>query len=382
MFNAVIVGAGLAGSVMAERMASQLGWKVLLIEKRSHVGGNCYDERNEEGILVHRYGPHLFHTNNAEVVQYLQRFTEFFPYQHRVLANIGGKNVPIPFNLNTVHELFPKDHAEEMSNLLLKHYKYGSKVSILTLKKHIEPTLKELASFIYENLFLNYTIKQWGVAPEEIDEEVTARVPINISRDDRYFADRYQYVPQKGYTTLVSSILKHPNIKLLLNTNAKEILTLKDNKFTLCSVPFDGIVVYTGMIDELFDYRFGKLPYRSVKMQFETLDTPLYQNAATINYPNEYDFTRITEFKHIHPTHSNKTTILKEYPESYEDSVNEPYYPIFTKENKILYTKYKNIANSITNLIVLGRLGNYRYFNMDDIVAKALEVFENELSYT
>ena len=380
MFDVVIIGAGFAGAVIAERLASQQNKKVLLVDKRQHVGGNCYDYKDDNGIIVHKYGPHLFHSNLRHVWDYLSQFTEWDIYQHKVLACIDGKPVPIPFNLNTLYEVFPDSMARRMEEKLLDEYEYNSKVPILKLKQSTEKDLQFLADFVYEKIFLHYTMKQWGMKPEEIDGAVTARVPIFIGRDNRYFNDEYQGVPKKGYTDIFNNMLNHPNIKLMLNTSAKEILELTDDKIKLMGMPFDGKVIYTGLLDDLFDYKFGELPYRSVDMRFESISKKDYQDAATVNYPNNYEFTRITEFKKVHYADVPNTTILKEYPQPYKRGENTPYYPIFTEKNQEMYAKYAEEAKKYNQLILVGRLAEYRYYDIDDMVERALQIYENEFT--
>ncbi len=378
MFDYIIVGAGFAGSVLAERIANVLNKKVLIIEKRNHIAGNCYDERIEN-ILLHKYGPHLFHTDFKKVWNYLSNFTEWDIYNHRVLAFIDGKKVPIPFNFNTLYEVFPNELAKKIEKKLLENYEYNSKVPILELKKSEDKDLQFLSDYVYEKIFVNYTAKQWNKKPEEIDSEVTARVPIFIGKDDRYFNDKYQAVPKEGYTKLFQNMLNHPNIKIMLNTDFKEVIKIESKKISFLNQEFKGKLVFTGMIDELFDYKFGELPYRSVRMKFETIEKEYYQEVATVNYPNNYNFTRITEFKHIHPIKSNKTVILKEYPQQYIKNKNTPYYPIFTKENQEKYNKYLEYSKQFKNIILVGRLAEYKYYDMDDIVKRALEVFEKRV---
>lgn len=380
MFDVVIIGAGFAGAVLAERLASQQNKKVLLVDKRQHVGGNCYDYKDDNGIIIHKYGPHLFHSNLRHVWDYLSQFTEWDIYQHKVLACIDGKPVPIPFNLNTLYEVFPDSMARRMEEKLLDEYEYNSKVPILKLKQSTDKDLQFLADFVYEKIFLHYTMKQWGMKPEEIDGAVTARVPIFIGRDNRYFNDEYQGVPKKGYTDIFNNMLNHPNIKLMLNTSAKEILELTDGKIKLMGMPFDGKVIYTGLLDDLFDYKFGELPYRSVDMRFESIPKKDYQDAATVNYPNNYEFTRITEFKKVHYADVPNTTILKEYPQPYKRGENTPYYPIFTEKNQEMYGKYADEAKKYNQLILVGRLAEYRYYDIDDMVERALQIYENEFT--
>jgi len=379
MIDYIIVGSGIAGVVMAERIATQLNKKVLIIEKRNHIGGNCYDYKDENNILVHKYGPHLFHTNDKEVIDYLSNFTSWDIYNHEVLAYIDGKKVAIPFNFNTLHEVFPVSKAKSLEKKLLQVYNYNSKVPILELKKSTDKDLQFLADFIYDKIFVNYTAKQWGMKPEEMDGAVTARVPVFIGRDNRYFNDSYQMLPKNGYTAMINSMLDHKNIKIMLNTDFKEICELKEKDFYLFGSKFKGNCIYTGQIDEFFDYKFGELPYRSVDMKFETVEKVFYQEKATVNYPNDYDFTRITEFKHIHPTNSTKTTILKEYPQKYIKSRNTPYYPIFTNENQEKYNQYLEYSKEFGNLVMVGRLAEYKYYDMDDMVERALDVFKGEI---
>lgn len=379
MIDYIVIGSGFAGAVLAERMASQLNKKVLVIERRNHIAGNCYDYRDANNILVHKYGPHLFHTNHKDVVEYLSGFTSWEIYSHEVLACIDGKKVPIPFNFNTLHELFPRQMAVQLEDRLLKNYSYNSKVPILELKKSTDKELQFLADFIYEKVFLNYTAKHWGMRPEEMDGSVTARVPIFIGRDNRYFNDSYQMIPKDGYTHLIENILSHKNIKLMLNTDFREICELRDGDFYLFGTRFEGKVIYTGQIDELFELRFGALSYKSVKMEFESVEKEFYQEKATVNYPNDYSFTRITEFKHIHPSVSQKTTILKEYPQEYEMGRNIPYYPVFTDQEREKYDRYLDYAKKVKNLVLVGRLAEYKYYDMDDIVKRALDTFESGL---
>lgn len=380
MFDYIIVGSGFAGSVIAERIANILNKKVLIIEKRNHIGGNCYDYKDENGIIVHKYGPHLFHTEHKEVFDYLSNFTDWHIYHHKVLAFIDGKKVPIPFNFNTMKMLFPVSLAQKLQEKLLQRYEYGSKIPILELKKEEDKDLKFLANFVYEKVFKNYTAKQWGLKPEDINSEVTARVPIFIGKDNRYFNDKYQAVPKEGYAKIFERILNHPNIKLMLNTNYKEVITIdfETRKIYFFGQEFKGKLIFTGMIDELFEYKFGKLPYRTLDLKFETVDKEYFQELTTVNYPNDYDFTRITEFKHIHPIKSKKTTILKEYPREHREN-DIPYYPVFTSESRKSYEKYKEYSQKFENIILAGRLAEYRYYDMDDIVKRALEVFEERV---
>ena len=377
MFDCIIIGAGFAGSVMAERLASQQNKNILLIEQREHIGGNCYDFKDDYNILIHKYGPHLFHTDSEKVWKYLSQFTDWQIYHHHVMAMIDGQIVQLPFNLNTLHKLFPESLANKLESALLNRYEYNKKIPISELMRIKDSDLKFLAEYVYEKVFLHYTEKQWGVSPENISSSVTARVPIFIGRDDRYFNDRFQAVPSKGYTKIFQRMLSHKNIKLMLNTNFHDVLRLKDNKFYFLDSEFHGQIIYTGQLDELFDDKFGKLEYRSLDLKFETLNLENFQPVAQVNYPNNYEFTRITEFKKIHPIETQFTTILKEYPQKYIRGENVAYYPLFNDENKLRHEKYLAESAQIKNLIVIGRLAEYKYFDMDDIILHALETFEN-----
>lgn len=378
-YEFIVVGAGFAGAVIAERIANKLGKQVLVIEKRSHFGGNCFDEVDDNGIRVHRYGPHLFHTDNRQVVEYLSKFTKWVPYEHEVLASVKGEKVPIPFNLNSIEMLFSKTEAHQLEAKLIQRYGYGKKVPIMELQKTDDSDLKRLSQFIYENVFLNYTIKQWGLRPEKIDLNVTARVPVHISRDNRYFQDTYQQLPKSGYTPVFEQLLDHPLITVDLDTPFSKVIAIKDERILYRNEAFDGTLIFTGMIDELFGSCFGALDYRSLRLDFETIGQEWFQEKSVVNYPNDYAFTRITEFKHIHPVHSKQTTILKEYPEPFVAGKNIPYYPLFTVEDRKKYEQYAQKAKSYKNLVLVGRLAEYRYYDMDDIVHRALEVFENEV---
>ena len=368
-FDYIIVGAGISCCVVAEQLAKAENKKILIIEKRNHIAGNCYDFRDENNILVHKYGPHIFHTNSEEVWKYLSQFTEWENYQHRVLANVDGILVPVPFNLNSIYKCFPKLLAENLEKKLLEKYKYGEKIPILQLKKENDDLLKMLADFIYSKVFLGYTVKQWDLKPEDLDESVTARIPVFISRDDRYFQDKYQGIPKQGYTKLVEKMLARPNIHLLLNT---DFFAFKNE------LQYEKLI-FTGMLDEFFNFDLGKLPYRSLRFEFAEFalnSAKNFQPVAQVNYPCEYDFTRITEFIHFfeHQTHS-KTVIAKEYPTPFNNGFDEiPYYPIPRKENFELAAKYKNLAKELPNTIFLGRLADYSYYNMDQAIARALEV--------
>lgn len=366
----LVVGAGFTGSVLAERIASQLNQRVLIVDRRDHIGGNSFDEYDNEGILVHRYGPHIFHTNSQRVWDYLSRFTEWRPYFHRVLAVVEGKHVPIPFNLNSMFQLFPRRLAERLEDKLVSMFGFGTKIPILKLRQTDDVEIRFLAEYIYQNVFYHYTIKQWGTKPEGLDTSVTARVPIYVSRDDRYFQDTYQAMPKHGYTALFRKILSHPNIRILLKTEYRDIAN---------EVQFSRLI-YTGPIDEFFDYKHGKLPYRSLRFQFEHHPMEQYQPVGQINYPNNYQYTRITEFKHLTGQNHRSTTIAFEFPETHRIGENDPYYPIPCDESREVLAKYRQEISQIDKTVIFaGRLADYQYYNMDQAVARALKVFEAEV---
>jgi UDP-galactopyranose mutase len=367
----LIIGAGYSGCVLAERIATQLGQRVLIVERRDHIGGNAYDYYNQHGILVHKYGPHIFHTKSKKVWDYLSQFTEWRPYYHHVLGVIEGKKVPVPFNLNSLCALFPLRYAEKLENLLLENFGYGVKVPILKLRESANGDLSFLADYIYKNVFLHYTRKQWDLKPEELDRAVTGRVPVYISRDNRYFQDPYQAMPKLGYTEMFRRMLSHPNIKVLLNADYREIMA---------DVKFDRVIC-TGSIDTFFDYMYGELPYRSIHFEFETLDQESYQEVGTVNYPNDYDLTRITEQKYLSGQTSSKTTLVKEYPQAYIVGKNEPYYPILNPENRDRLNLYTQEIEKLNGTVLFtGRLGDYKYYDMDQAVVRALGLFEKAVA--
>lgn len=377
-YDVVVVGCGFAGATAA-RVLAERGKSVLIIEQRSHVAGNCYDEKDQYGILVHTYGPHIFHTNKKKVYEFLSCFTKWYDYQHEVVGNIYGKYLPIPFNLNTLHEVYEPEKADRLEAALLQDYGEGNRVPILQLRQSDKEEIRELAEYVYENVFLHYTMKQWGQKPEEVDQSVTARVPVVLSRDNRYFHDTYQGMPLDGYTSVVEQMLCHENITVCLNTSAKERITLCQGKAPLLDgSPYDGTVIYTGAVDELFDCCYGRLPYRSLDFVFEHYEKPQYQPKAVVNYTVSEEYTRITEFKHLTGQKADGTTIVKEYSKAYQGKEGEiPYYSIMNEENTALYNRYKEKAESCGNIILLGRLAEYKYYNIDAIVERAMEVGGN-----
>lgn len=376
MIDNLIIGAGFAGCVSARLLAEQ-GEQVQIIEQRSHIGGNCYDEFDENGVLVHRYGPHLFHTSNKPVWDFLSRFTQWQPYEHTVLASVDNKLIPIPFNFNSITALFNHAEAQKWIDLLLNYYSNKQRVPILELRQHQDSKVQELAEIIYLKVFAGYTAKQWGVNPKELDPAVTARVPVVMDYDNRYFSDTYQALPKQGYHQLFKNLLDHPNINCQLNTQALKYCAIKKDCLEY-KKQTPKRFIYTGAIDELFNYEFGELEYRSLDLQFESPNQAQYQTATTVNYPNEYAYTRITEFKHLHPVDTPHTHILKEYPQKHIVGRTTAYYPMSTPESKQAYQRYAEQAKRYKNLILLGRLAEYKYYDMDDVVAQILNTLGNK----
>lgn len=376
MADCIIVGAGIAGSTVARQLAEK-GKKVLVLEQRDHIGGNCFDEKDADGILIHTYGPHIFHTNKERVFDYLSEFTDWYRFEHRVVANVHGKLISIPFNMNTLHQVYEEGKAQEMERKLKEKYEEGQRVPILELMDSDDEDIRNLAKYVYDNVFVYYTMKQWGKKPEEIDRSVTARVPVLISYDNRYFQEEYQGVPAEGFARMFENMLAHENIQVRLSTKAKDVLELADGVIRYRGNIFTGPVIFTGAIDELFDFQLGRLPYRSLRFQFENYKMEDYQGHSVVNYTVDEDFTRITEFKHLTGQKADTTTIVKEYPIPYSGKTEEiPYYVIENPENRALYERYVEMADTYPNLHLLGRLAEYKYYNIDAMTEKALEMAE------
>mgnify|MGYP000963797881 FL=1 len=375
MYDCIIIGSGIAGAAAARVLAEEQGKKVLVLEKKHHIGGNCYDGKDEYGILVHWYGPHIFHTGNEEVYEWLSRFTDWYAFGHEVVARVGDKLLPVPFNLNTLKMVYGEEKAAVLEKKLVDTFGFGARVPILKLREQQDEDLRAIADYVYENVFLRYTMKQWGQTPEEIDPAVTGRVPVVISYDNRYFGDKYQGMPLDGFTPMFEKMLAHPNIEIRTNTNAKDALVIseKEGKVLLEGQEFHGTVIYTGPVDELFDCRFGRLPYRTLRFDFEHYDKPDYQGHSVVNYTVSEDYTRITEFKYLTGQKADSTTIVKEYPFAYTGAEGEiPYYAIMNEENNALYRKYADLAAQIPDFHLLGRLAEYKYYNIDAMAAKAI----------
>lgn len=378
--HALIIGAGFAGAVAARELAERGGMRVLLLERRPHIAGNAYDCPDDAGILIHKYGPHIFHTADRRVWEWLSRYTDWREYEHRVLASVRGDFMPVPFNLTSLHMAFPGEKGARLERKLLETYGEGARVTILTLRGNTDPELREVADYVYENVFVHYTMKQWGQTPEEIDPATTARVPVLLSRDDRYFQDPFQGMPLEGYTPIFQRILDHPNITVELETDADSRLRLENGRMWLDGALFDGPVIYTGQADALFGFRYGPLPYRTLDFRFETLPMDRFQPAATVNYTVSEEYTRITEFKQLTgQACPGRTTIMKEYSRAYAGGDDIPYYAIISPENNELYGRYLSLAGEYQKLHLLGRLAEYKYYNMDAIVGRALALCDGLL---
>lgn len=357
MFDYLIVGAGFAGSVLAERLASGSNKKVLICDKRPHIGGNAYDFYNDSGILIHKYGPHIFHTNSKDVFDYLSNFTEWREYQHHVLAMVDGMLLPIPINLNTINKLYSLNlTAFEVEEFFKKIAEPCDNI-----RTSEDVVVSKVGRELYEKFFRNYTRKQWGLDPSELDASVTSRVPTRTNCDNRYFTDVYQAMPKLGFSKMFEKMLSHPNIKIMLNCDYREIAD---------EINYQEMI-YTGPIDSFFNYCYGKLPYRSLEFKHETYDEEQFQSAPVVNYPNEQAYTRITEFKYLTGQEHRKTSVVYEYSQAEGD----PYYPIPRPENTEIYRKYKSLADAHSNVHFVGRLATYKYYNMDQIVAQSLTTY-------
>lgn len=362
-YDYLVVGAGFAGAVTAERIASQLNKKVLVVEKRNHIGGNAYDEYDEHGILVHRYGPHIFHTNSKEVFYYLSQFTQWRFYEHKVLAKISDELYPIPINRTTLNKLYKlnltsEKEVTEFYNRVREHrYPVMNSEDIIVNQVGVD---------LFEKFFKHYTKKQWNLEPKELAASVCGRIPVRTNDDCRYFTDKYQFMPKEGYTKMFEKMLKHKNIEILLNTDYKSVID---------GVKYDKMI-YTGPIDYFFDYKFGKLPYRSIRFEWENHNRKFYQDAAQVNYvDNTNEYTRVVEHKRLSGKNSITTTISKEYPQS----EGEPFYPIPNGENQRKFLKYKLEGEKLNNVVFCGRLAEYRYYNIDQVVANTLKLVEEKL---
>ena len=376
-YDVMVVGAGYAGSVVARRMAEACNFKVAIIERRGHIAGNAYDRIDDAGVLIHEYGPHIYHTVSDRVHEFLSRFTEWTNYQHKVRANIYGQLMPVPFNHASLKLAFGEERGEKLYQKLVSVFGENVKVPIMELREQNDPELEEIADYVYENVFLHYTMKQWGKTPDQIDKSITGRVPVFVGDDDRYFPTaKYQGMPAEGYTKLFENMLDHDLIDVFLDVDVRDIMKIDASHVSVCDKPFTGEVIYTGPLDELFGLDLGALPYRTLDMQFETLDQDQFQPVGTVNYTVSEDFTRITEFKNMTgQVVPGKTTIMREYSHAYEPGSGQtPYYAILEPESQELYRTYRERVADVLNFHPVGRLAEYRYYDMDGVVASALEL--------
>ena len=357
MFDWLIVGAGFAGSTLAERIATQRGERVLVVDRRAHIGGNAYDRHDEAGLLIHQYGPHIFHTNSDAIVEHLGQFTDWRPYEHRVLAKVDGQLLPIPINLDTVNRLYGLNLTSEE----LPAWFAARAETVAPVRTSEDVVVSAVGRDLYEKFFQGYTRKQWGMDPSELDKSVTARVPTRTNRDDRYFGDTHQIMPLHGYTRMFEAMLDQPGISLLLQTDYRAIRDLIPHRR----------LIFTGPIDEYFGFRFGRLPYRSLKFEHVVREQEWYQPVAVVNYPQDQAYTRVTEYKHLTGQVHAKTALTYEYP----SDVGDPYYPIPRAENQERYKQYEALALTTPDVWFVGRLATYRYYNMDQVVGQALATF-------
>lgn len=377
LYDVIVIGAGYAGATCARRLAETCGSRVAVLERRNHIAGNAYDCLDAAGILIHKYGPHIYHTYNDRVHQFLSRFTEWTDYQHKVLANIHGTLMPVPFNHTSLKLAFGEEHGEHLYEKLVATFGENKKVPIMELREKNDAELVEVADYVYENVFLYYTMKQWGKTPNQIDPSVTGRVPVFIGDDDRYFPQApHQGMPVDGYTRLFERMLDHDLIDVFLEVDARDLLGFSSDGITVRERPYGGEIIYTGPLDELFDYDLGALPYRTLDMVFETLDQDQFQPVGTVNYTTSEDFTRITEFKNMTgQVVPGKTTIMREYSKAYEPGSGQtPYYAIIEDETQALYRRYRERVEGLLNFHPVGRLAEYRYYDMDAVCASALEL--------
>lgn len=373
MVDYIIIGAGLSGGVLAHKLAED-NKKILLIERRNHIAGNLYDYINDKGIRIQEYGPHVFHMDSKEVYDFLTRFSKPISYETKVEAVLDGISTPSPFNYKTIDQFYDKEEANDLKKRLEDYYPNRENVTIVELLDSKDEKIKSFANFLFEKDYRLYTAKQWGLQPEEIDPSILKRVPITLSYNDRNFNDKYEFIPEGGFTNFYNNLINHSNIEAKLNEEALNHVSLEDNL-----VKYDGVItniIYTGAIDELFDYKFGSLPYRTLRFEIKDLDINSYQNVAIVAYPQVPDYTRVTEYKKMPVQDVKGTSVAFEYPISYVPKVNEPYYPVLTDDSNNTYKQYLQYSKQFKNLTLCGRLADFKYYNMDKAVLRAFEVYE------
>ena len=383
MYDVIVVGAGYAGCIAARLFAEKKDYKVLILEKKDHIGGTIYDYINDDGILVHKYGPHISVMKEKRAYDFLSQYTEWIPYHHYVHAIIDGIEVPLPINFTSIDLLFPLEKAINLKSLLIESYGFGSNVTVLEMLNNTQKDIHDFAEYVFEKVFLHYTMKMWGLTPDQIDPSVTARIPIRLSYDDRHFQHPYQVMPKNGFTSLIKNMIDHKNIDVQLSQNACDRLSFDESSATILfdNQPFKGKIVYTGAIDELFGYQFGTLPYRSLKFEHLTYDKDYIQDSAVQNWPDDRPATRRTEMKRLtQQKMDGKTSVIIEYPGAYkigDCDFGEPLYPIVQQECIAIHEKYLQKAKQYNNLILIGRLADYRYYNMEATVLRSLDVINN-----
>ncbi len=376
-----VFGAGISGCTIA-RLYAEIGYQVNLYETKSKIGGNCFDYLNKEGIYVHKYGPHIFHTNNDKVIKFVKKFTKFNGYKHQVLANIKSKLIPLPINFKSIRILFNKE-ANQIIDLLKKNFKDQAYVTLFDLMKIKNTKIKKFTKFLYDNIYANYTAKMWGINIKNIDPNVISRVKIILSDFNNYFPeDKFQGLPINGYTNMMKKIIKHKNIHLFLKSKNK--ITFNKNNIYIQNKPTKNLIFYSGPIDELLNYKYGMLPYRSLYIDFKNLKKPSFQKCSVVNYPAHKTMTRITEYKKMTLQRTKNTVISKEYPGKYDSKSKKffnRYYPIHNQNSITIYNKYKMYLKKFKNFYPLGRLAEYKYYDMDDAILNTINLFNN-LKYT
>lgn len=372
-YDAIVVGCGIVGGIVARHLAEN-NKKTIILERRNHIAGNLYDYRNENGLLVQKYGPHTFHTTKKDIYDYICRFKKWFEYRVNCKVDMCGKQTPSPFNFQTIDDYYPAEKAEALKKRLGEVYPERETVTIVELLQSDDPLIKEYADFLFREDYSLYTAKQWGISPSEIDVSVLKRVPVRLTYKDGYFDDEYQVMPENGYTDFFGNIISHENITVMLDTDALQYISVSDDKLLVSGEKTEIPVIYTGEADELLDCKYGKLPYRSLRFDIKTENTPSYQNAPIVAYPRAEGFTRITEYTKMPYQQSETTVVAVEYPQEYEKGKTEPYYPILTEDSMKLYAKYREELEKIPNLILCGRLADFKYYNMDQAINRALEI--------
>lgn len=381
-YDFIIVGAGIAGITAAEQLANIYNKKVLLIDKNDHIGGNCYDYYNEDGILVHKYGPHIFHTDNEKVYNYLSLFTGWNIYNHKVVCNISDTLLPIPFNMISIEKGMP-EYEQDITTALITEHCVNDRIPLSKLKESKNPDIQKLVKYISDNIYFPYIQKQYGLPAEQLDT-TDIDTSVVISYDCRYYHDAYQATPSDGYTVMFENMLANHNITILLEKDYKDILSVDyDTGKIYCNEDeFTGEIIFTGAIDEFFNYKYGMLPYRSSVFMNETVNEIHFQENATITYPDKYHFTQITEYKYLTGQQAPDTTIQFEFPVKYNPEFEEssiPYYPIPERENMVLYEKYEKLTEDYPQITFIGRLAQYKYIKMDEIVDNTLKLISEKM---